>query len=311
MVVFSLMLATEMLAEDKKLQVKSTNVGPKANPNIWLRGREYVSIRQGPSSHTSSLAAKRLRIVRGSGVLDFTQDGSCFLYNGCKAFLEVPFFWEGQQLYVDKHDFKHRIEPLIYPQQIASKVPSLETIVLDAGHGGKDPGTSAHGIHEKTWTLDVVKGVRDQLMQWGYRVVLTRDQDKFVSLADRVNVTKKTQADLFVSIHFNACANKSAHGFEIFIPTIRENSAWDTIAAYCIFFCMKEAFPSLEARGIRSGRLFVLTNNNCPSAVIEAAFMSNDEEFGLFSRPENRCKLARSIAEGIRKYDDNLRRIEN
>jgi N-acetylmuramoyl-L-alanine amidase len=277
--------------------------------------------------------AKSLKISRGPAVLDFTRDGSCFFYNDCKVFLEKPFFWEKQQLYVAKCDFTSKIKPLIQPQQIASKIPPLRTIVLDAGHGGKDPGTSAHGICEKTWTLDVVKGVRDELLQRGYHVVLTRDQDKFVSLTDRVAITKRTPADLFVSVHFNACANKSAHGFEIFTFPAQGTSAthagtrtktqssvsvanhmfsqWNTILAYCVHSCIREAFPDLEARGIKQGRFLILRNNPCPSVLIEAAFMTNEKNFTLFAKPEKRRELARAIVEGIQKYAANLQHIQH
>ena len=306
----------------------------KANTSVWRQGREYVSIHSKLlDAHFTSPDAKSLKISRGPAILDFTRDGSCFFYNGCKIFLGIPFFWEKQQLYVAKCDFASKIEPLIHPQQVASKVPSLKTIVLDAGHGGKDPGTSAHGIYEKTWTLDVVKGIRDQLIQWGYYVVLTRDQDKFVSLADRVAITRKAQADLFVSVHFNACANKSAHGFEIFTFPAPGTSAtytgtrsrnqssvsvanhrfseWNTILAYSIHSCIKETFPGVESRGIKPGRLLVLRNNSCPSVVVEAAFMTNEKDFTIFAKPEERHKLARAIAKGIQKYAGNLQHIQH
>jgi N-acetylmuramoyl-L-alanine amidase len=308
----------------------------KANTSVWRQGREYVSIRSVLSplgAHFTSPDARSLKVSRGPAVLDFTRDGNCFFYNNCKIFLGVPFFWEKQQLYVAKCDFISKIEPLIHPQGVVSKVSSPKTIVLDAGHGGKDPGTSARGICEKTWTLDVVKGLRDQLTQLGYHVVLTRDQDKFVSLADRVAITKRAQADLFVSIHFNACASKSAHGFEIFTFPAQGTSAthtgtrlksqssvsvanhmfsgWNTVLAYSIHSCIKEAFPNLGERGVKQGRLLVLRNNPCPSILIEVAFMTNEKDFALFTRAEKRHELARAIVGGIQKYAANLQHIQH
>jgi N-acetylmuramoyl-L-alanine amidase len=88
-------------------------------------------------------------------------------------------------------------------------------------------------------------------------------------------------------------------------------SEWNTILAYCISACVKEAFPELEARGIKPGHLWVLRNNSCPSVLVEAAFMTNEKDFASFEKPEKRDELAKAMAEGIKKYEDNLKRIWN
>lgn len=263
--------------------------------------------------------------------MSFGQDGSYFLYNGCKIFLSFPFFRERQELYVSRDDFESKIQPLIHPQGITAKIPVPRTVVLDAGHGGKDSGAVARGVSEKTWTWDVVRRLRQQLSSLGYRVILTREGDKFVPLADRAAVTKRAQPDLFLSLHFNAYPNAGAKGFEIFTFPIpgapathagnrqRGNApvslgnhpfaAGNTIEAYAISSCIHDAFPNLENRGIKAARFQVLRNNPCPSVLVEGGFMSNAQDFEIFSKPENRERLAGAIVEGIKKYRLNVERI--
>lgn len=91
-------------------------------------------------------------------------------------------------------------------------------IVLDAGHGGKDPGAvgRAKGTEEKGLTLDIVKRLKTRLEQQGYSVILTRDSDAYVSLGERSKLANRSRADLFVSIHINSAPNREACGFETY-----------------------------------------------------------------------------------------------
>ncbi|MDR0728118.1 MAG: N-acetylmuramoyl-L-alanine amidase [Puniceicoccales bacterium] len=300
---------------------------------IWRQGREYFALSSAlpPDCRWEKPDARSLKIHRGTAEMSFGQDGSCFLYNGCKIFLGFPFLREKQELYVSRADFESKIQPLIHPQGIAAKIPVPRTLVLDAGHGGKDSGAVARGVSEKTWTWDVVQRLRQRLSSLGYRVILTREGDPFVPLADRVAATKRAQPDLFLSLHFNACSNAGARGFEIFtfpIPgapathaggrqrgnasvsvTNHAFAAGNTIEAYALSSCLHDAFPHLENRGIKAERLQVLRNNPCPSVLVEGGFMTNAQDFEIFSKPENRERLAGAIVEGIEKYRANVERI--
>lgn len=95
----------------------------------------------------------------------------------------------------------------------------LKTVVIDAGHGGKDPGAVNGKILEKDITLSVALKL-GKLIEDNYpsvKVIYTRKSDKFVELHDRASIANKNDADLFISIHVNAAANKSAHGHETFV----------------------------------------------------------------------------------------------
>ncbi len=102
----------------------------------------------------------------------------------------------------------------------------LDTIVIDAGHGGKDPGTSGHGIREKDVVLSVSRKVGAYLeRELGVRVVYTRTDDTFVPLAERGRIANRSGGKLFVSIHANAAGNPAAYGTETFFMGLAKNSA--------------------------------------------------------------------------------------
>jgi N-acetylmuramoyl-L-alanine amidase len=93
----------------------------------------------------------------------------------------------------------------------------IKKIVIDAGHGGKDPGAIGQsGLKEKSVTMDVVKRLKLLLEEKGFDVVLTRKADNFISLPKRVDISNNSKADLFVSIHANANRERDLSGFEIY-----------------------------------------------------------------------------------------------
>jgi len=114
-------------------------------------------------------------------------------------------------------------------QQKRSGKFSLHRVVIDAGHGGKDPGALGRGgLKEKVLALDIAKRVKRKLeAMGGYEVILTRDRDRFLELEDRSKIANKKDADIFVSIHANASRNKRARGLETYY--LNKNSDEDTI----------------------------------------------------------------------------------
>jgi len=105
------------------------------------------------------------------------------------------------------------------PERIPPPVPSvrLKTIVVDAGHGGHDPGAlGPTGLKEKTVALAIARFLRDMLIKDGFRVVMTRYDDRFIPLEERSAIANREGGDLFVSIHANASRRRSASGFEVY-----------------------------------------------------------------------------------------------
>jgi len=106
-----------------------------------------------------------------------------------------------------------------FPEVDVFTYNQIKTLVLDAGHGGKDPGTSGSNTKEKNISLDVILKL-EKLLRAHYpnlKVILTRSTDEFVELAERANIANKNKADFFISVHCNANDNKTIHGSETYV----------------------------------------------------------------------------------------------
>lgn len=176
-------------------------------------------------------------------------------------------------------------------------VGRFHTVVLDAGHGGHDPG--AKGIdrnsREKVFALDTAKRIERGLKARGYRVIMTRKGDYFVSLPQRVQISNKQRGAVFVSVHYNWSRRTSASGTE----TYYHNSRAYPLAAN-IQREVDRAAPTPN-RGVKRARFHVLRNNARPAALVELGFMSNPQELKKIKSSSYRQKLADAVVRGIVK----------
>lgn len=174
----------------------------------------------------------------------------------------------------------------------------MKTIVIDPGHGGKDPGATGGGVREKDIALDVAKKVRVHLRAAGYSVILTREQDKFVSLGNRAAEANMWGADLFVSIHCNSAPNSSANGMEVYVHTFR--GADSTRAAHAIYDRLLPV-SGLKGRGVKANNYAVLRETKMPAVLVELAFISNDGDRAKLVSDEWKERAAEAIADGIKE----------
>lgn len=167
-------------------------------------------------------------------------------------------------------------------------------IVLDAGHGGTDPGAVNGSRHESDDVLKLAKAVKDHLLAQGQTVVMTRSDDVYVSLTARTDKANLEKADLFVSLHRNSFSGSSANGVEIWVYTTA--GAVDTGASTEVL----EQLVSVGVqnnRGIKKGNYHVLRESNMPSMLVELGFISNPLDNQLFDQHFDAYALA--IAKGI------------
>ncbi len=218
------------------------------------------------------------------------------------------------------------------------------TIVLDAGHGGDDPGSiGPRRTQEKAVTLMVARQLRERLQrESGVRVLMTRDEDEFVTLADRTRIANREQADLFVSIHANSARNRSAEGFETYFLSAAktedekrvarmENSAiryenpqidpeslgdlnfilWDLAQneylreSSTLAETIQEALSRqlpLKSRGVKQAGFFVLNGAFMPAVLFEMAFISNPQEEALLNDSAFRTRLVDGLADSLLSY---------
>jgi N-acetylmuramoyl-L-alanine amidase len=170
------------------------------------------------------------------------------------------------------------------------------TVVIDAGHGGYDRGgVPGQRISEKDKTLDVAQRLQRILVANGYRVIMTRDSDVFVTLGARVATANAYRNAVFVSIHFNCASRAGANGIETYY--FRSDSA--SLAA-SIHRNVVSSAPS-ENRGIRRRGFYVLRRTAIPSVLVECGFLTNPTEGGLAQTDDYRQRLAEHIARGIRR----------
>jgi N-acetylmuramoyl-L-alanine amidase len=176
--------------------------------------------------------------------------------------------------------------------------PTRFTVVIDPGHGGKDPGAvSCLGFHEKTVNLAVALELSRLLRLQGIKVKLTRDRDVFIPLNDRAAMADAFGADLFVSIHADSCGTPSVRGYTVYVS--RSASVRSRSAARVIGQAM--ARSGLANKGIREGDFRVLVRTRCPALLVELGYLSNPLEAALLSREEFLAGLARILALGIRE----------
>ena len=173
------------------------------------------------------------------------------------------------------------------------------TVVIDAGHGGKDPGaTSVLGFYEKTVNLSVAHKVARLLEQRGLRVKMTRTADYFVELEDRAAIANNLRADLFVSIHSDSFPKSSRRGYTIYIA--RSASSSSRRAANAIVRSMSGT--GLNSFGVQTAGYHVLTGTRGPAVLVELGYLSNRSEAALLRSSSFQNRLAQAVADGISDY---------
>jgi N-acetylmuramoyl-L-alanine amidase len=170
----------------------------------------------------------------------------------------------------------------------------FHTVILDPGHGGHDRGARPlYGKYEKDLALDVALRTAEILRHHGFRVILTRDHDVFISLPRRVSIAQRYRNSIFVSIHFNWTRRSAASGFETYYYSPQSRRLAANIQKE-----IHQANAGID-RGVKSARFYVLRNNPRPAVLVELGFVSNPRDNKLAQDPEHRNKLAQAIAAGI------------
>lgn len=231
-------------------------------------------------------------------------------------------------------------------QDMASQLGlTVQRVFIDAGHGGKDPGTSHNSIVERNITLDVASTLGRLLQANGLEVIYSRSSDKSVALSERTRMANSVHADLFISIHVNANDNPSARGFETYYLDLATNSQAARVAMLenatsdkrlgdmqsmlaevmlharahesrnlatdiqrVALFRLKKREYTVRNNGVKSAPFHVLLGARMPAVLVELGYCSNKEEARNLASPKYRQALAEGLAEGIMAYRDRLLR---
>ena len=169
-------------------------------------------------------------------------------------------------------------------------------VVIDAGHGGSDVGATRNGVYEKYITLDVAKRVEKLLKAQGYGVLMTRSDDSYVSLQDRVAYSEAYNPDIFVSIHVNSSTSSTPNGIETHYYHPESIPLAQTVHAALV--------SSIKAndRGTFKSKFYVINHTTSPAILVEMGFISNTAERGQLVTDERKQDTAKAIMEGINNY---------
>lgn len=278
------------------------------------------------------------------------------LVNGSEKKLEAPVLVSGGAVFVPASFVRNnlgsiaeRFPPEMAPEAVAPKTVTIRTVVIDAGHGGKDVGAMGRSIRlkEKNLTLAASKRLKKILEDNGIKVIMTRDDDKFISLPRRVEIANRSGSDLFVSVHANASRSRSLRGFECYYLSdatddnaraiealenaslkvdkgdILEHSKsldatlWDMAltenrresAELADHICdAVEDSSSVKNRGVRSARFYVLKWTRMPSVLVEMGYISNKYEEKKFKDTDFMNRIIDAVARGILAYKDRYER---
>ena len=218
----------------------------------------------------------------------------------------------------------------------------VRVVVVDAGHGGRDPGAiGVGGLREKDVTLALAKTLRKSLRANGFAVVLTRDRDRTLSLEERTAIAEGAGGDVFVSVHANASPRAELAGVELF--TLQENAERQTLRLAArengvapadvdplqrllarlrlseagarsallakqvhreIASGMGERWPSAREPALKQGPFYVLYLSDMPALLVEAGFVTHRDDARRLRDPEYLRAMAEEIAKGVGRFRD-------
>jgi N-acetylmuramoyl-L-alanine amidase len=225
----------------------------------------------------------------------------------------------------------------------------VSRIVIDAGHGGHDPGASAFGISEAELVLDVTLRLEKLLQQQdGIEVVLTRRTSEYISLDERTDIANRESADLFLSVHANASSNRAARGVETYFLNFALNPQAEAVAARenaasgktmsslpgiikaitlnsklnesrdfaasiqrALVRGMRPGNKTLKDLGVKQAPFMVLIGAAMPSVLAEISFVTNQQEARLLKTPAYRQRIAESLLAGIVRYQQSLKKVQS
>jgi N-acetylmuramoyl-L-alanine amidase len=172
-------------------------------------------------------------------------------------------------------------------------------ICIDPGHGGADPGAiglQPVRLQEKDFTLSQALLLKEELERLGHTVIMTRHQDRTLSLGARAAFANQFNADRFISIHANAAGTTTAEGMEVFhFP----DSASGRPLAQSLFSEMMAAFPGHRNRGVKEANFAALRLTAMPAVLVECEFITNPTQLSFLRDPANQRTMAQALARGV------------
>lgn len=263
-------------SDELKEEDENNNVDP--SEETLIKGTVTASklnVREEPNTTSERLG----QLLKGTVINIEKKDGD---------WLEIQF--QGKPAYVHKNFVE--IHDVVKGGTLNNKV-----IVIDAGHGGKDPGAVTDDLYEKEVALKVSLLLQEKLEEEGALVIMTRDDDTYLTLDERVEVANRTNADIFISVHANAATNPSANGVETFWNHTLESEASEHLAKNLQDQLLSHM--DISDRGVKHANFRVIRNTKMPSALVELGFMTNEKDFNYMKTDEFYEDAVKGLYNGI------------
>jgi N-acetylmuramoyl-L-alanine amidase len=258
--------------------------------------------------------------LRSNNLILKAQVGSQeMLINNIKFILSFPVLESGGRPLFSRLDLCKLIDPVLRPTYISDAEP-FDTVVIDAGHGGHDAGARGVYGYEKDFALKMAFVVKDSLEKKGFRVILTRSNDTFITLSGRVAIANATPRSIFLSLQINS-GGTAASGIETFALTPQGSAASlergggynangltgnshdsaNIALATAVHAMVISRFKFVD-RGIKRAQWSVLTGCKRPGVLFEGGFVTNGNECRLIASDTYRQSVSMAIADAISNY---------
>lgn len=300
---------------------------PRVTEAAWdivqIEGRDYISTQSIHAFYrfTSHDQSGKKVVLRSPALsMTVTAGSQEMIINRVKFVLSFPVRESGGKVVVSRVDLVKLIDPVLRPSYIRVAEP-FNTVVVDPGHGGQDPGARSVYGDEKTFALDTARRLRAELQRRGFAVKMTRDDDSYPSLSDRVRFANSVANAIFISVHYNYYRRTEAAGIETFAlspqgtsATYKDSRSSDALnftgnrrdsenialatAVHAAALYRTGAFD----RGVKRDRFAVLKGINKPSALLEGGFLSNRTEARKVATASYRQLLAEAVGQAVANY---------
>ena len=324
---------------------------PEALPDLTpfvarIQGREYLPLnhlcRRFHLAWSWEPATQVAQVMTGTAVVRLSPGLSVALVNGVPQPLGAPVLLKQGMLWVPARVAAPWVVPLPATPTAPLGIHAIRAVVLDPGHGGRDPGAiGPGGVREKEVVLDVAQRLKARLEAEGIRVLMTRSEDRFVPLSQRAAFANRHQADLFVSIHANASRARGVSGYEVYYlseatddaarafaaaenavlgletASVAESSktteaiVWDllntenrTASRELASTVCRGLQRALPAynRGVKSARFYVLKWTRMPAVLVEVGFVTNRAEGRRLATSSYQQEVCEGITHGLLSY---------
>jgi N-acetylmuramoyl-L-alanine amidase len=290
-----------------------------------IEGRDYVSVDSVKRFYNFTKLTRsggNLVLENAKVEMKLKVGGNECLMNGVKFVFTNAVTTIGDKCYISRMDLAKLIDPVLRPNFIKN-AGDFRTVILDAGHGGKDPGATNSLGTEAAYNLKLAELTKKLLEQKGYKVVMTRTSNIYLSLQERVNLANAIRENaVFISLHFNS-GGRAARGIETFTlspPGVahygrglvsgdnqvragnQHDSANIALATSVHGSILRRLQKHTFDRGIKRARFSVLSGVRHPAILFEGGFMSHPYEARLIANDTYQNALAAGILDAVQKY---------